>query len=464
MLRFLINSSHRIFLARCVIILHILIFYRLHISAQWIKVYGPISDYANSLCFINDSVGFAVVGRMVDTKQDFFITNTVLKTNQYGETWDTIYHEINYCPCAGVDLHYFTSVFFLNELEGWACRGSSDKIIRTTDGGESWEEIDTGLSESGLPGSQGQLDFQTILFVDSAYGVLQNGMEGFYSMETFDGGSTWSLNDELKGYGISVIDACNLGTTSAGYLNTISDCVFTGRNFPTAFDQNISRHGYFIHYWDDQRFISSGYGNVRFNNFACIVSTHDGGQTYDFIDIPGSYTSRDLKFYNEYVGYVSNTMNGNNPDVMLKTLDGGTTWYSIQVEPIDGVFPSIGSLNCPSENVGYGIGGKYIYRTLNGGGPLGNLYTSVKQEHLRSADMLLYPNPTTSGFSLSCPALHLGEKVDWKLIDVTGKSAISGTSTYSNPLNLDTHGLASGVYYLQLQCEEWSATKAVVVE
>ena len=88
----------------------------------------------------------------------------------------------------------------------------------------------------------------------------------------------------------------------------------------------------------------------------------------------------------------------------------------------------------------------------------------VKVKEYEVPNFSIFPNPSSAGFSLSCPALHLGEKVDWKLIDVTGKSAISGTSTYSNPLNLDTHGLASGVYYLQLQCEEWSATKAVVVE
>lgn len=88
----------------------------------------------------------------------------------------------------------------------------------------------------------------------------------------------------------------------------------------------------------------------------------------------------------------------------------------------------------------------------------------VKVKEYEVPDFSMFPNPSSLGFSLSCPALHLGEKVDWKLIDVAGKSAISGTSVYSNSLSIDTYGLASGVYYLQLQCNEWSATKAVVVE
>jgi hypothetical protein len=86
----------------------------------------------------------------------------------------------------------FTDVFFINDVEGWVAihgyyseGGQIQKIFHTTDGGESFEAIETdGIANA-------------IHFLDSQTGYI--GMQEARVFKTTDGGDTWTLLFPLTG-------------------------------------------------------------------------------------------------------------------------------------------------------------------------------------------------------------------------------------------------------------------------
>ena len=66
-------------------------------------------------------------------------SGTVMKTTDGGVTWEIKPTEILY--------GHLLSVYFVNASIGWAV-GSSGSIIKTTDGGEIWETQDSGTSST----------------------------------------------------------------------------------------------------------------------------------------------------------------------------------------------------------------------------------------------------------------------------------------------------------------------------
>ena len=99
-----------------------------------------------------------------NTLRDIFVFNkstaiavgdfgTVIKTTDGGDSWDVQHH-------AGGTAFGLNSVYFIDELNGWAVGGNV--LIRTIDGGNTWNQIKTDTT----------LGYNSVYFVDVDTGFV----------------------------------------------------------------------------------------------------------------------------------------------------------------------------------------------------------------------------------------------------------------------------------------------------
>jgi hypothetical protein len=123
-----------------------------------------------SVRFVSASVGYAAGAAPGGTA-------VVMKTQNAGASWDYVYVQ----PDIGHrDESYFRqSVFFLDERTGYLVLPRAKKILKTSDGGESWEEL-TATAQGDLR------------FADPEVGWVMEGGKWAY---TTDGGKHWGSRE-----------------------------------------------------------------------------------------------------------------------------------------------------------------------------------------------------------------------------------------------------------------------------
>ncbi len=417
-------------------------FYEL--NAQWEVSYGPLSTESefNGLCFINDSIGYTTVNQLTPSEDGMHQLNMIWKTVDYGVAWDTLYADELIWSASALP-YQFVDVFFLDEMHGWACADGRDFIWKTTDGGLNWNVIDPTLSDQSGTGS---VDPGSIVFYDAEYGVLQYVNAGSHGAESFDGGETWTLNDNLKGLDISMVDPCEIGTVFNSTLTNKSGCDFLTHEFPSVFPGLINlRIGTCIHYWDETNFICGGLKFESEEYSGSVVKTTDGGASWYILDIASTMITRDIEFYDEFAGYMSEEPDVPQGESILKTTDGGYTWYAQEIALADGISPVLLSLNCPSLLTAYGTDGKRIYRTLNGGGSPGTIYTTVNQEETHVVRTIAFPNPVTDIVRLQ--GIPSGTLFTISVFNTLGQQMLE----VANQSQMDLSSFSSGIYFLQIE-------------
>ncbi len=164
---------------------------------------------ARKFFFINEQVGWAVIGR------------SILKTTDGGENWVVQFIHIN---------DSFTSIFFVDSLNGWA---TSRYVHQTTDGGVNWiQRTDVPIyfsydiyfiGQNGFIINDNQKLYKSsnngidwIVQLNSPYYIKNFGwlsdkhgliMGGSVVYETKDSGSAWNLVNELINVGLQKFHA-----------------------------------------------------------------------------------------------------------------------------------------------------------------------------------------------------------------------------------------------------------------
>ena len=232
---------------------------------------------------------------------------TLVQSNDAGQTWDVQKFE---------DLVDIRDISFKDEQTGYFIDG--DHLHKTTDGGDTWNEIGTDF------------DLETYFFNylcccdDVIYLILKPrtaSVDGLISAQTHlykseNGGRNWLRIDvTMKGREL---------------------CAFFRDKY----------NGYI--YVEEIVSISEAY--------TCLYQTHDGGNTWTKNTYSDIYFARGIFFLNDNIGFIGK----------FKTIDGGDTWENVfsehleEYENIDG-FALVDSLN------GWAICSGSIYKTINGG-------------------------------------------------------------------------------------------------
>ncbi len=133
---------------------------------SWVLLVGSgIAVISTSLAFIDGNTGWVAGGN-------------ILKTTDGGISWE---EQLNIEP------ELFISLGFINNLTGWAA--THESIYKTDDGGSAWYLQNTIQSEN-------------VFFVDIFNGWLVNGTDIYH---TSDGGDNWVLQNSTSDYDLNDI-------------------------------------------------------------------------------------------------------------------------------------------------------------------------------------------------------------------------------------------------------------------
>ena len=287
----------------------------------------------------------------------------IIKTSDGGETWTTIY--------SNSDINVL-GLYFINEDYGFAVGGNSGSIgsivLKTSNGGGTWQ-ADT-MDKKVL---------NTVCFINADTGFV-GGLGNLYKTE--NGGDSWSPISLDGSYNIKELKFVN---DSIGYLSALygkmlksTDC---GESW-SPLNTGISSHIYAFDFWDADIGYAGGQGGF--------IKTIDGGENWELLNNApseiysvtcldknfviaggqGSYSGGDFGFHFGAVNY---------------STDGGNNWtfnnYLTEVT-------SIIYLSFPTSKIGFGVGmgSKVLKLGINGN-------IEISDEINRNDSHIVYPNP-----------------------------------------------------------------------
>jgi photosystem II stability/assembly factor-like uncharacterized protein len=431
--------------------------------------------------FVNKDLSINKVG--------WSVGSLIYKTTDKGEKWFAQREK----------QFYFRSIYFTDEINGWAV-GDSGVIIHTEDGGINW--IKQNQNDSLLFNSVFAIDKENAFAVGA---VLRD----FYSyknaiiLKTTNGGLTW---DEKIIDSIFVLKSVYFNNNNIGWAVGNSSLLKTTDGGLDWYPQNSEMVK--LSYLDKVQFVNDQIGWIIDNSDSTILKTINGGKTWTKHKTETSMWLQSLFFLNENLGWAIGNYQGINN--IQKTIDGGETWV-----PQNAVYADISSVffindntgwvcgfdyllrvsvifkttdggkswykqNCPiknewnlsdiffsNENTGWAVGAGII-KTTDGGGTV-LVYDDKKLIQNIPGKMVLYqnfPNPFNSSTTIEY-RLNKSEKAKLTIFNVLGQEIeVLKNEVQSEGIHKiiwDIKNISSGIYIYQLSTQTCFITKKMIV-
>ena len=291
----------------------VLLFATLISGQEWKKAAVQSLPSFYSSFFLNANVGWFVGSK-----------GLIMKTNDGGRTWTDITTAIT------EDLK---SVFFLDENTGFI--GSAAKLYKSTDGFTSYTSVDVTGALTSSP------SYFKIYFSNTQNGwVLSSTSSVGKILQTTDGGATWTNPVNNTAGNLQTMDffSGTAGITAGGGSGKC-DIYFTNDGttwtkaaaptFPPGYTRTDIRGVYMC---NTNVAYATGWGSMVGNQASIHIKTTDGGATWTYLS-----QSETNKVYDNMYGFYFKDANtglvsggGTKTSILLKTVDGGVNW-----EPID---------------------------------------------------------------------------------------------------------------------------------
>jgi photosystem II stability/assembly factor-like uncharacterized protein len=221
-------------------------------------------------------------------------------------TWTPLHNEL----CSDTE-----KLYFKNEKHGW-CLGEHGKILKTQNGGVTWESTNSGLTQK----------ISNVYFKDSlqgiATGVVYETAIGSISEKsmiflTEDGGLHWRRSNFSFSTSLTKLFMLNDNEGWAvGYFTNVYHTSDGGVSWEKQGNSNMTGNDVF--------FIDSLHGWICANNG--VYRTSDGGNNWNYINISSTVSLNCLAFKNTQQGWLFGK-----DGLAKKTVNGGDSWLDIQI-------------------------------------------------------------------------------------------------------------------------------------
>ncbi len=237
----------------------------------------------------------------------------IIKTIDGGETWETIY------PVTGT-VPSFTKIEFVTPLKGFVV-GWGNTFLVTEDGGATWQDVAAGTNV---------YHYTTLNFYneDIGFAVALNNSTGADSYRTNDGGTTWveeTETSEMAEFAAAYADETTLFTV--GKEQRVSKSVDGGESWTLISEGANAMYNFRVFFRDvDNGIVTSEDG--------AILTTHNSGDSWD------TFSTGYHNFY--ALNYKGNDVfaGGTDQDVFYSP-DNGSTWEMIYDGPPTSTFYQI---------------------------------------------------------------------------------------------------------------------------
>ncbi|MDA3871743.1 MAG: YCF48-related protein, partial [Candidatus Marinimicrobia bacterium] len=513
---------------------------------NWTEVTSPTTEGLNEIYFVDTNNGYIVgdsktvlkttnggsswtVASTVSSSYDDYLNvyftdvntgytttdNGVYKTTDGGANWTSVFYQYDYyihtldkrdgfayAFTAGGHLfktsdnwenhsvinsqasEIINAVDFVDIHNGIAV-DSDGNIMRTTDGGENWELIDSGCSS--LYDVQ-YLDANDVIAVGNGGEVLKSTNNGatWSSISTADiptntlyGFDAPSANVfYVVGYNGTIVKSSDGGTNwteqTSGYAENLYDVTFLNENTGFAVggkynESKILKTTNGGSNWNDVTCpVSRKLNKITFINsttgfivgyYGTILKTTNGGD--DWTDISKSTSSefKDISFANENVGVLVGTY-----AEIYYTEDGGINWNADETFPANNWLFGVDFVD---DSTGYVVGMySSILRYRKGEMPpvvTVQELPEIVDEYILKQN---YPNPfnpvTTIAYEIPEAA-----KVTINIYNVTGQKVETLLSEYKQSgkyqIVWNANNFASGVYFYKIQTKDFVKTNKMLL-
>ena len=304
-------------------------------GGHWDSLATNTTKTLYSIVFVNNNIGYAVGD-----------SGTILKTTNAGTTWQMLTSGTTY---------RLLSVSFIDENTG-IVTGINGIALKTTNGGATWQSLLTGTTKAlnavhmldnnhvficgnaglFLKSENGGASFNdTTITTNNNYDIkFINADIGFICgrrfLKTTDGGLTWStygFSKEALSLSIPASNhnkVCCVGNYGSIYVSANGGTTFSSRLYYT-------QTYWFVNDFVDMYFTDINTGYIAFDRATDVLKTIDGGITwYSCLGggLPDVY-SYALHFPNKDTGYKVEYNTTYGISQMSKTTDAGETWYSL---------------------------------------------------------------------------------------------------------------------------------------
>jgi photosystem II stability/assembly factor-like uncharacterized protein len=379
-------------------------------SDSWQEISNGTHKNLSSVFFLNDNEGWAGGD-----------DRALLSTQDGGEHW--IYNNLN------ASAYTITGIQFIAPDTGWFVNGD---VYATTDGGLTWDQA-AGLANP----------ISDLYFLHDQFGWCV-GQEGKLYM-SMNGGNDWDIKNsgtDKDLYAVFFSDEYTGWLAGDGIVNATTD---GGENWSESYVGNAK--------FSKIQFLDESTGYILADSF--YLWTNSGGDDWDVVvpeGMNGAGTLNDLFFINQDVGYLSGS------NCLLKTTDGGESWENSPDWP-DMQSNAIFFIN---ELKGWIVGDEgAIYLTETGGATSVNHPGSEDKSHIYN----IFPNPARD-------IIRINYQIE-KTSDVEiGVYTMQGTllnhyhKTLLSPGNYifdwDPESLPSGIYLCRIRIGDFTGSEKII--
>jgi len=401
-------------------------FLRTHIifsQSGWELIYSFPED-VSAICFIDTLTGFAGSGISANTKK-------IMKTTDGGETWNDLF----------ITNNFITRIYFYNNNLGFAI-GESGTLYKTTDSGIDWTLIP--VSETEI--------FKGIFLLNEQIGWTCIGADKI--LRTTDGGNSWESSfttGAISNWDIEFIND-NTGYAVGVYANMYksSDGGITWNQVTEPMVASMF----------DIEFINASTGFIV--GGVGIAKTIDGGNNWNMVlNSGGSQLNSIQTFGNKFAWAVGQ-------DKIFYSSNSGTNWMAQSFTP----YSYLQQVSCIDSLNVWVLGDRKLYRTSSGGSVTG-IYQQTNNLVENFTLYQNYPNPFNPSTKIQY-SVNSTQNVKLKVYDLLGTEIATlvneekSAGEYEVEFNANSHSgsvrnLTSGIYFYQLKAGEYVVTKKMVL-